>query len=193
MADVVDVRVNLKDVEDGIAAMKAAAGEMRRVMVALKPFARKDQESHAIARMSSTGPWPARARTTLDKVEKRSRLVVVKTQTTRRKRNAAGNLTGGAKIVTRKRATEPLGSIPKSVRLRARADELIGDSTIGWAGAHNKGATVGRGSRIPMREFLWWSPPFVELAVNAIEDYVIIPWKKGGVAFRVRPGARPSY
>lgn len=185
----VDVRVDLKDVEAGLDAMKAAAGEMRRVMVALKPFARRDQEAHALSHMSSTGPWPARASSTLERVQKRAKLVVARTQTTRRKK---GSLTGGSKIVTHRRATEPLGSLPKSLRLRARADELIGDSPVAWAGAHNKGGIVGRRAKLPAREFLWWSPEFVELAVNAIEDYVITPWRKGGVAFRVRPGRRPG-
>lgn len=188
MADFVDVRVNLADVENGLEAMKRAGGEMGRVFRALKPFALADQAAHRISGMGPDGPWPARARSTQDRLQERSRLVVTRTQTTRGKRSNGFRVGSGSRIRTRRRAVEPLGTLPRAIRIRADQAGITIEAMIEWASAHRDGATVGRGSRLPARDFLWWSEEFVELAVTSIEEFVIVPWTKGATAFRVRPG-----
>lgn len=45
-------------------------------------------------------------------------------------------------------------------------------SRIPWAGAHNEGATVGKGARLPARTFLTWTPKRLEKFVEMANDYL---------------------
>lgn len=188
MAQVFDVRINTRDVEQAIRATKELAHELTRVMRALKPWAKRDQLEHAARTMGPEGPWPVRARATLEKRQKRARIVVTRTQTTRARKG--GGI--GSKIVTRQRATWPLGTLPKSIRYRAERDLLrVTGVPEEIAEAHRRGATVGRGAKLPARDYIWFSPRFVDMAAATIEDYIVAPWRGKATSFvpRIRPAA----
>lgn len=181
----VDVKINLTDVDKAIAESKALARELGRVFRALKPWAKRDQLDHAALTQGPDGPWPVRARATLERRQQRSRVVVTRRQTTRARKGGGA----GASIVTRQRATWPLGTLPKSIRYRAERDALRASSGIEWAQAHIDGATVGRGAKLPARNYLWFSDPFLDMVAASIEDFVIAPWRGGATSFvpRVSP------
>lgn len=181
----IDVRVNLADVDQAIRESKALAGELGRVFRALKPWAKRDQLDHAARTQGPDGPWPARARATLERRQQRSRVVVTRRQTTRARKGAGA----GAAIVTRQRAIWPLGTLPRSIRYRAERDALRASAGVDWAQAHIDGAIVGRGSKLPARDYLWFSDPFLDMVAATIEDFVIAPWRGGATSFvpRVSP------
>lgn len=186
MAEVVDVRLKLDDVERAIKATKELAHELARVMRALKPWAKRDQLEHAARTMGPDGPWPVRARSTLERRERRARIVVTKTQSTRARKGAGV----GAKIVTRQRATWPLGTLPRSIRYRAERDALRAAGVPpDIAEAHREGAIVGRGAKLPARNYLWFSDNFVGKAAATIEDFIVQPWRGKATSFvpRISP------
>lgn len=178
----VDVRVNLADVDKAIRESKALAGELGRVFRALKPWAKRDQLDHAARTQGPNGPWPVRARATLERRQQRARVVVTRRQTTRARKGGGA----GASIVTRQRATWPLGTLPRSIRYRSERDALRASSGIDWAQAHIDGAIVGRGAKLPARDYLWFSDPFLDMVAATIEDFVIAPWRDGATSFAVR-------
>lgn len=182
----IDVKINLEDVEKAIASSKALGRELGRVFQALKPWAKRDQLDHAARTQGPDGPWPVRARATLERRLQRSRVVVTRRQTSRARKGSGG---AGSSIVTRQRATWPLGTLPRSIRYRAERDALRATSGIDWAQAHIDGATVGRGAKLPSRNYLWFSDPFLDLVAGTIEDFVIAPWRGGATSFvpRVSP------
>ena len=159
---VVDVRVNLADVERGIRALKENGRDLQRVFRAVGPEAREDQAKHARSAMGPDGPWPQRAASTTERLLARPR----------------GRTAKGRKRA-RRRPGLLLGRLPKAIQLRATRSDLTISSTVEWADVHHSGGTAGRGSRIPQREFLWWSQPFVERVVDLIERFVIEPWERG--------------
>lgn len=180
----IDVRIDLADVDRAIRESKALAGELGRVFRALKPWAKRDQLDHAARTQGPDGPWPVRARATLERRQQRSRVVVTR-QTTRARKGAGA----GAAIVTRQRAIWPLGTLPRSIRYRAERDALRASSGIAWAQAHIDGLTVGHGAKLPARDYLWFSDPFLDMVAATIEDFVIAPWRGGATSFvpRVSP------
>lgn len=53
-----------------------------------------------------------------------------------------------------KAASRPLGRVAASIKSKVEKHAVSVFSTIPWAGAHNEGATVGNGARLPERRFL---------------------------------------
>lgn len=52
-----------------------------------------------------------------------------------------------------------LGRLPKALNSRVTGNSLIFFSRVTkWSMAHQKGAIVGHGARLPRRQFLWISP-----------------------------------
>lgn len=172
---IVDVTIDFSDPERGAAEMSRRADTLASVFQALKRPARQDQEDHAQKAMGSDGPWPRRAQATLDKLNERAARVVV---SRRKRRNWNRGTQVTIRTTKRRVASTPLGILPKAIRYSARGDALVAKSAIarGWGSAHQQGATVGRGSRLPAREFLWFSDRFLEVMTEAIELHVIRGW-----------------
>lgn len=53
-----------------------------------------------------------------------------------------------------KAASRPLGRIAQSIRSKLEKSTVSIYSTIPWSSAHNEGATVGHGAKLPQRQFL---------------------------------------
>lgn len=63
-----------------------------------------------------------------------------------------------------------LGKIAASINVKVSKGTLVLASKIPWAGAHNEGDTVGKGSHLPARTFLEWTPAdFDDFAAMAID------------------------
>lgn len=134
-----------------------------------KPF-RADQASHAKSEEGPNGKWPARSPLT---------------EARRRARNRGVRQTKAMKTIALRKATKRstpkrlLGRLPGAVAYKV--GELFIRATsfakkIG--GAHQQGATVGRGVRLPKREFLWPSAKLLDTAFDVLGKYVVKGWKK---------------
>lgn len=73
---------------------------------------------------------------------------------------------------------EVLGAIASSIGYEVQGSTLTVFSHIPWAGAHNDGATVGRGARVPERKFLQWTPERIAKLAEITEQYVTEKIKK---------------
>lgn len=97
----------------------------------LKKPMRLDTRDHQKSRSGPEGSWAPRAASTMARL--------------RRKRSRR----------------KPMGRLPTAVSYLARARSLTGISRAPWSGVHVTGGTVGKGSRIAARPFLWMSDEFL--------------------------------
>lgn len=73
---------------------------------------------------------------------------------------------------------EALGAIASSIGYDVQGSTLTVFSHIPWAGAHNDGATVGHGARLPERKFLEWTPERIAKLGEIAAQYVTEKVKK---------------
>lgn len=73
---------------------------------------------------------------------------------------------------------EVLGAIASSIGYEIKGGNLEVFSHIAWAGAHNEGATVGHGARVPERRFLEWTPERIAKLAEIAAAYVADKVKK---------------
>lgn len=73
---------------------------------------------------------------------------------------------------------ELLGQIANSIGWEIKEGGLEVFSRITWAGAHNEGATVGRGARLPERRFLQWTPERIAMLAKIAEETIVAKVKK---------------
>lgn len=71
-----------------------------------------------------------------------------------------------------------LGAIASSIGYEVQGSTLTVLSHIPWAGAHNDGATVGHGARLPERKFLEWTPERIAKFGEIVAEYVAEKVKK---------------
>ncbi len=79
----------------------------------------------------------------------------------------------------RKLARPILGRLPSAVSYKASPTGVTGESRVAWSGAHEDGAVVGHGARLPARVFLWLSDKLLEVAVEAIDKALIAAYEGG--------------
>ncbi len=181
---VADVHIDFRGVDRGFDALAQRAETIGTVFQALKRPAKQDQDDHAKRAMGPDGPWPRRAVATAIKSDDRAAKVRLSRRRNRKwKFSSSGQgWQRGTKVTTTTtrygRARNILGRLPSATRYTVRGgDELVAEvRRPDWGGAHNRGDTVGRGVRLPRREFLWWSDRFLELMTEAIELHVIKGW-----------------
>lgn len=66
-----------------------------------------------------------------------------------------------------------MGRLPTAVTYKATSRTLSGTSKAAWSGVHMTGGTVGKGSRLPARPFLWMSDEFIDQARKRIADVAV--------------------
>lgn len=71
-----------------------------------------------------------------------------------------------------KAASRPLGRIASSIKSKVERSTVTVYSTIPWAGAHNDGATVGHGAKLPQRQFLDVTEADTAILLMLITAYV---------------------
>ena len=76
----------------------------------------------------------------------------------------------------RPRARRLLGRLSSAVAYKAGRDALTATSRVKWSRAHQDGARVGNGARLPARPFLWFSSRFLDLARDSAEHFLERVW-----------------
>jgi phage gpG-like protein len=130
---------------------------------------RSDQKEHAKGERGPNGSWPPRSPVT---------------EARRKARNRGRRQTKAMKLIApgkaKRRQSTPkriLGRLPAAVIYTIGDKFIRGVSRVPWSGVHQQGGTVGRGSRIPARPFLWLSDRMLEVARATFAKYVLKSWK----------------
>lgn len=119
--------------------------DTRATFKRIQPSAIHDQQQHDRATQGPDGAWPQLAPSTI----------------ARRMRPRGKSKTGK----NRSWPTKLLGRLPKSLQSIPSKGSLIVRSRVKeFSLAHQGGAIVGHGSRLPRRQFLWISPWLLERA-----------------------------
>jgi hypothetical protein len=119
--------------------MQRRARQLGPAFQELKKPLRLDQRDHAKKRHGPDTLWAPRAASTTARL-----------------------LTGGH------RPKKLLGRLPTAVSYTASATGVRGVSRAKWSAAQQDGATVGHGSRLPARPFLWISDEMLTKAEDVI-------------------------
>lgn len=157
--------VNDRAFTGGLEGMQKRAREMSALFRRIAPLLKADQAEHARREEGPGGGWQPRAS------PKNERKVNVFREVKKRK----GGLT--ARYFT---VDGLLGALPEILQVRAVGFSAYAKSPIRWAGAHQHGATVGRGAKIPARPFVWVSPELQAKAVEMIQKWLADGVRKGG-------------
>lgn len=165
MASATDV--DLRQVDAAIRRMARAGEDMRPVFRKTRGDFRKDQRDHMKRQKSSGGAkWAGLA------------------PSTREKRLSTGGRAGKfTKRGVMRRGVSRRLNRTLSGRLLARAiikittSEISFRSRIPWAGVHQKGGRVGKGARVPKREFLWVSDRFIGIMRTAVVAHLSKSWE----------------
>jgi phage gpG-like protein len=140
----VSAMLDIGDVEEGLAAMERRARTLAPAFAALKKPLRLDQRDHSKKRLGPSAMWAPRAPSTIERARH-----------------------GGRHL------RKPLGRLTGAVSYTADATAVRGTSRVLWSGVHQDGGTVGRGSRIPSRPFLWISDDMLHIAENTLGGALI--------------------
>lgn len=86
----------------------------------------------------------------------------------RMREQAAGRAAGG----------RTLGKIAGSIASSIKAGTLTVESKAPWAGAHNDGATVGHGAKLPARPFLFLDDTDREMFAEILRNHMLVEWER---------------
>lgn len=132
---------------------RIAKFDAKPVFKLLRVPANVDQRQHDTASRGPDGPWPQLAASTIA----RNRYI-------RTVKGAKGKRTirlGGS---TRHKL---LGRVPRAMQDIVSSRSLIVRNRVRWGIAHQAGAIVGHGARLPRRQFAWISRWLLREAENA--------------------------
>lgn len=151
MSDAEIGRVDLSDVDRGIAGLVRASKDLTPVFRAARKPLRKDQREHAREAKGPQGSWPPRSPFTLDRLK--------------RKRKSR-----------RGRVRRILGRLPGAIDVRYDSTRIVATSQVAWSAAHQDGAVVGRGSKLPRRRFLYASDKLLKIIRLLMNAHIVKGW-----------------
>lgn len=159
------VRFDTRDIDEGFRDVIGRSKQLGDVFRALQRPMREDQADHADKEVGPNGPWPARSPATTKKHRSRGKMFA---------QAARGRKNKGQFTVFKSRST--LGVLPDLIQVKAEGFTVSAVSPVAWAPAHADGDTVGRGSVLPSRPFIWVSQELADTAANAILEYIGDGW-----------------
>ncbi len=140
------VTVDVGDVEKGLDATKRRVHALGPAFAQVKEPMRDDQKEHRKDKAGPESKWAPRAASTI------------------------------ASYRHRKHARALLGKLPTAVAYKASATGVTAESRAAWSDAHQEGAIVGHGARLPQRTFLWISDKLIDVATDIISAALLAAW-----------------
>jgi phage gpG-like protein len=140
----VQATLDIGDVEQGLAAMERRAHTLGPAFHALRKPLKLDQKAHAKEKRGPSAMWAPRAASTMARLRQGSH-----------------------------RARKLMGRLPSATRYTSDATSVSGTSKALWSGSHQDGDTVGHGSRLPARPFLWISDDMLTVAENTLGSALV--------------------
>ncbi len=153
-----DVKIELRDVQNGLRRMQLAGANLRPVFKAVRKALRADQRDHAKKRLAPQGVWPALASSTVAHRKQRH------------------GKQGRKRTCPIRANVKPLGKLPAAFTITYDASAIRGISRVKWSGVHARGGRGGRKSKIPARDFLWPSRQLLEIISRKAVDYMVTSW-----------------
>lgn len=139
------------DFRDAFAGLSALEHvHLGKAFQALKAPLRADQKEHATSKVGPESTWPPRASSTTESYAHR-----------------------------KKHPRKLMGKLPTAVSYAASGGGISATSRATWSEAHQTGAVVGHGARLPARPFLWISDKMMAIAENRIGDVAIAAFGGG--------------
>lgn len=142
-------KLDAREVEKSLAELERRGQNPLPAMRVIRMEMRTDQRDHASGKEGPDGKWPPRSAATIKAARKGSG----------RPRRFMGRLT-------------------TAVDYLAQHKQVIGRSKIPWSGAHQEGATVGKGVKLPARPFLWISDRLLEVSARVLTRFIVNGWGK---------------
>jgi hypothetical protein len=160
--------VDISDVLRGLDAMKARGMDLRPVFSGVRKALKDDQAEHFQNAEGPDGPWQPRAAST------EARAAHQMLNATRRR----GKLRGTRQRRSRANRRRPLGRFRavSAYRFIVTRQSLEMRPRGPWAGVHQFGGVVGKGSVIPARPFLWASDSLVDAFEHALVGHLRGAW-----------------
>lgn len=152
MSAPLSIRVDLESLHGNLRAMDRQARNLTGYYRELRAPLREDQTQHAKEQSGPDGAWQPRSPFTIAKM-------------------AAARRAG-----SRRRDRKLLGRLPRAITVRADSKGARAVSLVKWSMAHAQGARVGRGARLPQRQWLWLSPRIIQLAGEIAAKYCASVW-----------------
>lgn len=151
-------KIDLSGFDRATRRLLRASNDLRPVLRAHRRAFRRDQREHMKTQTSGDGAqWDRLAPSTREKRISRG--------------GRAGKFTKRGKL--RKSARRRLNRVLSArlivgAKIKVQRKGMRFTSPVPWAGVHQSGGVGGKGVRIPAREFLWVSDPFMESLSQAI-------------------------
>lgn len=159
--------VDLRDVLKGFELMRARGRDLTPVFRSLRDKLKADVADHFAQNEGPDGKWPGYAPSTLARALARKgfhrRRGARRGQFTKRGERWVGNQLGRLKF-------------PSAAKIRIRRDSMAMTARTGWAGVHQFGGIVGKGSLIPQRTFLWASDGLQDAFESAVTTHLLNGW-----------------
>lgn len=111
---------------------------------------REDIRDHRKRQEGPGGTWPARAAATKERAGRNGR------------------------------ARRLLGRLPTALTIQSTRAMVAARSRVAWSDVHRTGGTVGRGSSLPVRDFLWASKDALELIALIVQARLEQLFGRGG-------------
>lgn len=159
----VGIEADLQELTKGLTRVQRAALDLRPVWHELRGPLRKDMAQHIRQQVDESGAaWPGLAPATVKK----------RLDALRRTRPPGKLVTkkGRLRKAVQRRINRVLSArMVSRAKIRTEPGEMSITSEVPWAGVHQFGGAVGRGSRLPKRTFMYVSDAMAATAAMAIE------------------------
>jgi phage gpG-like protein len=161
--------IDLTEVDRALADLEARAKRLAPAFRELRKPLRLDQRDHARGEMGPGGKWPARSPLTEERRRAKNRRVRL---------TKAMQTIAPKKLRRRSTPNRLLGRLPAAVIYKSGELFVRATSRVAWSGVHQEGGSVGRGSRIPARPFLWLSDAIIDKAKETLAAFVVKGWTR---------------
>jgi phage gpG-like protein len=161
--------IDLTEVDRALADVETRAKRMAPAFRELRKPLRLDQRDHARGEKGPGGKWPARSALTEERRTAKNRRV----RLTKAMQSIAPK-----KLRHRSTPKRLLGRLPAAVIYATGELFVRATSRVAWSGVHQEGGSVGRGSKIPARPFLWLSEVILDKAKQTLAAFVVKGWKR---------------
>ena len=169
------VKADLKSLKKAFRAMERAGGNPKKVWRSLRTPLRKDQKDHMRSgEDSDRAKWKPLAASTIAKrlTETGRANKFTKKGKKKKARTARSAKRGLGKLLSTR--------LVSGARVKVTRSAISITSKVPWAGVHQKGGRVGRGSKIPAREFFYIGDPLLKMANKAFALHIAKAFNKGG-------------
>jgi phage gpG-like protein len=154
--------LDIEDIVDGFEDMSRAGRNLTPVWSQLEPVLKADIRAHFDLREGPDGPWAPLAAST-----------VAKRRQDATRRGKGRRTKSGRKS---RAVANPLNRLRTSFHVRYSRDYLRAVSKVEWSGAHQDGATVGKGAVLPAREHIYGSDQFLDIAESRLMAWIGAAW-----------------